>query len=136
MENAINRDQSLGVTALEAIESSLISLRSRGPSRADMGICANLDDELEQLGFGCYEECAFSWREGAFEIWPKFSGMLGWPVPSAESVPSADPMKTYYSASDAGSLWDETTEYGRLRYELLDFLIEQIKKDILHVRSR
>lgn len=59
-----------------------------------------------------------------FEFWPKFSGVINFPVPSTRANTCAS--SAFYNFHK----WNINTQYGRDRRELLDFLIEQVKKDI------
>ena len=56
--------------------------------------------------------------------WPKFSGSIRYPVPSPNGRP---PSEEYYWAQ-GGTMWEG--EYGKLRLELLDFLIEELEKQL------
>lgn len=57
-----------------------------------------------------------------FEKWPKFSGEEEFPVPNPMG---GCPRHTYWNTS---SMW--TGEYGRLRIELLDFLISELSEQL------
>lgn len=59
----------------------------------------------------------------AFEAWPKFSGYPGYPI-SETNTPGIPPSLQFNYAGSKLKLWDKTTNYGRLRHELLDFMIE------------
>lgn len=52
--------------------------------------------------------------------WPKHSGDGMYPIPSPDTAMT--PHKAYHECSQ---MWDHNTEYGRLRWELLNWLIEQ-----------
>lgn len=54
--------------------------------------------------------------------WPKHSGNELFPVPHPEATP-------VYAYSHYPK-WDKDTEYGRNRYELLEFLIEQLEFEL------
>ncbi|AYD82437.1 hypothetical protein HOU35_gp017 [Acinetobacter phage vB_AbaM_B09_Aci05] len=66
-------------------------------------------------------------------MWPKCSGDLCYPIPNPyiENPTHLDNEDVYQDISKSGrySLYDVSSEYGQLRLELLDFLIETIKKD-------
>lgn len=68
-----------------------------------------------------------------FELWPKFSGSMSYPVPSCNNTIGMAMFgpQAYESLrfSCAFSLYDASEEYGALRLELLDFIIECIEKD-------
>ena len=55
-----------------------------------------------------------------FALWPKFSGCAVYPVPGSGVA--------YSRAVSSRRLW--SGEYGRLRKELLNFMIEQLEKEL------
>ena len=55
-----------------------------------------------------------------FALWPKFSGCAVYPVPGSGAA--------YGRAVSSKRLW--SGEYGRLRKELLNFMIEQLEKEL------
>lgn len=57
--------------------------------------------------------------------WDKYSKDYLCPVPSTEEYVNAE--EKYTKEAIAKNLWNKDTEYGRLRYELLDFIEEYIK---------
>lgn len=89
------------------------------------GICAALDQlELDVYGSAAYinaEDTVAYQLKILFERWPKHSGTETYPVPSPDSTRSADAM--FYYAMDKDAMWKG--EYGALRKELLDFLIQE-----------
>ena len=54
--------------------------------------------------------------------WPKHSGNNEFPI----TVRGINPMKEYLDYYDK---WDRKTEYGRLRWELLEWLIEKLESE-------
>lgn len=78
-----------------------------GDFSTDVGICSNVRILHSILEFG-------------FPSWPKFSGNIEYPVPH----PQFTPVKGYDYALINDILWDKETQYGRDRWELVDFLIE------------
>jgi hypothetical protein len=63
-----------------------------------------------------------------FHLWPSFSGATCFPVPSCASDVKPDDM--YYDRSGRYVLWDRDTAYGRMRWELLDWMAMTLRKDI------
>lgn len=59
----------------------------------------------------------------AFARWPKFSGYVDWPVPSEEHAPANAYRLTC-------NLWDKGTEYGRNRWELAKFLLDEFSAEL------
>jgi hypothetical protein len=78
------------------------------------GICTNV---LEASG----ENMIFLLNE-YFVRWPKYSGHIAYPVPSIDMYSS----RSQYELS--GDMW--AGEYGKLRMELLDFIIEELIKEL------
>lgn len=78
--------------------------------RKNFGICLNLD--LKLPNFNSYQ------LYPAFKSWEHFSGNERYPIPSTNSQISAE---CQYAHTE--NKWDAKTEYVRLRYELLDHLI-------------
>lgn len=62
----------------------------------------------------------------AISEWPKRSDCRVYPVPASNGnqCPSLAQMEYHRRRMDNKSLWDASTEYGALRYELLDWLIK------------
>lgn len=62
----------------------------------------------------------------AMSEWPKCSDCRVYPVPIRNETPSAALAQMAYmrERENNRSLWDASTEYGRLRWELLDWLIK------------
>lgn len=63
--------------------------------------------------------------------WDKYSRDYLCPVPSTEENTSAE--EKYTKEAIAKNLWNKNTEYGRLRYELLDFIEEYIKDCTMYI---
>jgi len=78
----------------------------------DCGICSNIPCliTLDPEGESVLSDLMISW--------PKFSGHEIYPVNGVHS---------YCVAKTNGTLWDKSTEEGRLRFELLDYLIETVE---------
>lgn len=76
--------------------------------RKHLGICSNLKPiELKREFRGLASE------------WPKHSGSLSFPVPHPKG-----PDKGYFEATN---VWDRRTEYGKLRWELLNWAIATLE---------
>ena len=61
-----------------------------------------------------------------FPMWPKYSGSPNFPVPSGDS----DVCDAYLEAS-AADMWDrEKSRYAALRWELLEFLIDTLEREL------
>ncbi len=96
--------------SVEAMLEKMLSMRADGyPECAVVGLCSNLST-------GYYADEL--WLQEAFRAWPKFSGEIQYPVPH----PTQSPEQAYLGSCDP---WGRENEYGRNRWELLDFLIER-----------
>lgn len=60
-----------------------------------------------------------------FMKWPHFSGQLGFPIPSCKK--GVGPGGMYYSTN---RMWDRRTGYGKLRRDLLEFMIKTLKEEL------
>lgn len=63
--------------------------------------------------------------------WPKFSGSEAYPVPDpeyAERFGRLGAAQSRFWHAGIRGRWDASTEYGRLRHELLAWLIDQTKE--------
>lgn len=106
---------------LSAILDALVRVKDGEITYTDVGICGNTETLLameygEVIPFNTYELLE------VFSIdWPKHSGGHLYPVPSP--IEGEHPMDAY---DYTDNLWDG--EYGALRYELLDFLIDELTK--------
>ena len=83
-----------------------------------------MDDEDEYVMDDEDEIIMDSWEilECAFRTWPKFSGNVNFPI--------NDPNGNFSAYSAYGYLPKWTGEYGALRFELLDHVIDFLKKEI------
>lgn len=86
----------------------------------EYGICSNLRNKVYGEGLDPYELWLI--MQQAFYTWPKFSGDINYPI--------NDP----YNEVSAHRVYDQlpkwTGEYGALRFELLDHVIDCLKKEI------
>ena len=60
------------------------------------------------------------------KAWDNYSEDYLYPVPSTEESVSAE--EKYIKEGQSKNLWNKDTEYGKLRYELLDFIEEYLKE--------
>lgn len=94
---------------------ALKQLRENGPKNRNSGICKQID------WYNSEEHRQF---RASFETWPHYSGDDSFPVPSPDK--SMDAIDAYFNESN--DLWDRGTEYGRLRWDLLDHIIAEMSK--------
>ena len=85
------------------------------------GICYNIENKVDRQ---VQEECYEAWRilNQAFYTWPKFSGDVQFPINDPCDEVSANHAYVYLPK------W--VGEYGELRWELLDHVIDFLKKEI------
>ena len=84
-----------------------------------IGIC-------NQLARKCGNENADYWRsklQGLFRRWPQFSGSADFPVPHP-----TEPACIAYGSTQ--NMWDRRTKYGRARWDLLEFCISELEKEL------
>lgn len=81
----------------------------------------------------CGQPAMMSLSPGAFTVvrdlmtqWPKFSGAGSYPVPS--TIEGRTPCQCFHD--NIHNMWDRNTEYGALRWKLLDWLVEQPELDV------
>ena len=96
------------MTLLERLK----ELREKGPELFQCGICDNI-----AMLYGEQDILAEIW-----ERWEHYSGNPHFPVPDPQHDGSACAVHMA-----AGNHWDKSTKYGRLRWALLDYLIEELE---------
>lgn len=99
---------------VENLLSALTTIKKNGPQSRIDGICCAITDINPDYAAYEYDDLL----EEIFFRWPKYSGSPQFPVPPG-----------YTAYMDIIDCWDRDTEYGQLRWELLDFLIEELKKE-------
>ena len=107
----------------------LIELRTKRHN-PDSGICNNTNRGVRQRATGSLVQAeeqgndAEYWVEVTAKEWPKYSGNRWYPV----RHPDMNSFKAYVDPSIY--MWDPSTEYGRNRYELLEFLITKLEGEL------
>lgn len=93
---------------------------------SDCGICWSLDLwQADQPKYAETRLCSLHLTHWARK-WPKYSGWENYPVPS----PALDetPCAVFYrSCMVRGGMWGKKNPYGALRWELLEFMIAELK---------
>lgn len=97
-------------------------LRDEGKQDKEYGICQNAYDLLHNdkethLLWDADPKEAADIMDDLMPEWPKASNTIGFPVPGG--------VNAYQEAADKGTLWSKRTKYGKLRWELLNWLIEK-----------
>ena len=90
------------------------------------GICFLLKKEISDLDDGIYNDIIDEFYN-LVQKWPKYSGCIDYPVPSPYCDDDRSPEDIYWSNSYAETLW--SGDYGNLRIELLDFMIDYLKNN-------
>lgn len=115
-EDTAGQDDTLvlsgGIADVRLVHGALCNLRRKGPSFPEDGICSNLRAELLQLASPSRVQQLrpIQWVVKWSRHWPHHSGLSAWPVSADNIVSPAD--------------WRKDTTEGKLRWDLLNFLIE------------
>lgn len=97
----------------------LQELHTNGPKPYCLGICSQLTG-LTNLERG--------YLLHLMKQWPGSSGHVDFPVPASRTDISTRAAKFKYVKSNTKQMWDRNTEHGQLRWELLEWLIEELQK--------
>lgn len=107
----------VGTLALTLLE-QLQHIRSAGECNSNGGICLQL--QLSNIDRGMLIHLMY--------LWPKHSGSSNYPIPSTKK--GLTPRGCYLFHERKHSMWTNRNAYSKLRYELLDFLIAELSKDV------
>ena len=116
----------LNDTLRSQVRAVLIGLRTerRVPHE---GICANLSCGLRRTGLEYYIRLKIRRiAERRMTAWPQYSGFPTYPVPAPLDDAQADDAQDAYVLY-CTSLWDASKPYGASRYELLEWLIQDVE---------
>lgn len=102
------------MTLLEQLQ----RIKSIGTNNHNGGICL-------QLGHRSMVESGT--LHHLMSLWPKYSGVYSYPIPSTKKGLTHSGCYKYHSRKC--SHWTGKNAYSKLRYELLDFLIAELSKD-------
>jgi len=64
--------------------------------------------------------------EELFERWPKYTGSIAYPICTNKRIGGSD---QYDNAKEKGTMWSNTP-YGKARKELVNFMIEELEKEL------
>lgn len=97
----------------------LQELHTNGPAPYNHGICTQLTGLTNQES---------RYMSHLMHLWPGSSGHPDYPVPANRTDTS--PKAAYHKCMESNTkkMWDRNTEYGQLRWELLEWLIEELQK--------
>ena len=109
-------DRDTASSVRRVVRRVMILTQQDGPRHPTAGICYALSRSYEyQIAShdtGLYMKAAL---RAAMMSWPKYSGDFIYPIPGGGMAYDNHRAK-----------WDRTTEYGRLRWELLDWIIQEL----------
>ena len=120
------------LTQAQAMLSALLGIKKQVPDRTE-GLCSNIDAELLNMQREAQEQAEEELLEAtfwdsykllnlAFMSWPKFSGIGAYPIPSTKR--DLEPSTAYAFLEK----WSRRSQYGKLRWELLDHCIEYFQQ--------
>ena len=91
----------------------------------DWGICDNVNEIMLYLPYPkSYTHTFHSQFYRMIKEWTYYSGCTSYPIPSP--FPGISEKVIFYSKDHPN--WDKETRYGRLRYDLLKYLISEFQK--------
>lgn len=90
----------------------------------DTGICGNVCRRFDKHGMPHETRRVIETMKELFRKWPEFSGNDYYPIPGIAGS-GHGPTSTFHEHN--GALWDLDTEYGRARWRLLDFMIDELE---------
>lgn len=90
-----------------------------------LGICGHVEElfnpRIHQARFGAVN----AELRRTFKKWPKYSGETAFPIPG-----NPTPSDAFFAVRYRSGLFNKRNEQGRLRWELLEWMIAHLKKDI------
>lgn len=97
----------------------LQELYTNGPAPHSYGICTQLTG-LTSLERG--------YMLHLMNQWPDSTGHLDYPVPANRTSKCHKTAQHKHMVSSTEQMWSKGQEYGQLRWELLEWLIEELQK--------
>lgn len=105
----------MSATLLERLK----NLHQNGPAPRKYGICTQVRG-ITALETGYMHHLMLQW--------PGCSEHFTFIVPARRSDTSAKSAQNAYAYCNTVQMWDRNTEYGALRWELLEWMIEELQK--------
>ena len=102
---------------------NLKNIKTKGPTETLFGICTNVFPSEYYTKFNSDDMGVLYTLFGS---WENFSGNFGYPIVDSGAIYKFSDAKILYKTTK--NKWDKSTEYGQLRWELLDFLIDELQK--------
>lgn len=118
IREVMKRNKAAAISMLACLK----KLRDEGPVSLQEGICENVR---------CVGASSISPMPSLWVHWPKYSGHVAYPVPAPPDKDQRVWLSgSYYMAVNAGGgdMW--AGEYGELRKELLNWLIDTIEEHL------
>lgn len=110
----------MSVNSLATVYNALLSLKCKDGLMKRVGICTNLNTQVECI----LEEYQYEHQVATLmTLWKHYSGSRTFPIPNPNNCGEKDSAQIYHAASNSGLMWSTTNRYGRLRHNLLNFLI-------------
>lgn len=101
---------------------ALLHLRANGPFDTEMGICGFVHDYFEIVTERNAAEKEFY---KLVITWKYYTGNVTFPIPyNKRTRPDKTPANAFWETEN---LWNKRSPYGRLRWELIDFLIAKLQ---------
>ena len=122
---SLTTDKYLGKCTDASLRDALLAIRSDPELRIErQGICSSVDlfFSKKKVLFDIHDSCDL---RHLMSLWPKFSGYVHYPVPP--TIEGKDSSSEYHQCPDT---WNQETEYGKLRWELLEFCIQRLEDRI------
>jgi len=110
---------------LTEIRNALLSIITDAPDKRE-GLCHNVDLLCHNSGYFGWDFCYVDFVTDMAIEWPKYSGYGGHPVPCPDG---GDAWKLYDKYREAG-LDLYSGDYGKLRLELAQFIIDKINETL------
>ena len=119
-EDIIFALDSMSVDSLVRVYKQLRWMKEGLLESKSCGICSNLEIPLTHK----LEEYQYKRQvTSLMTLWKYYSGSRAFPVPSPSSSEREHHVQIYYAAKKSNSMWSSSTRYGRMRRNLLNFLI-------------
>lgn len=110
----------MSVNSLAVVYNALLSLKYEDGLMRRVGICTNLNTQVECILDAYQYERQVS---TLMTLWKHYSGSRTYPIPNPNNCGEKNSAQIYNTASNSGLMWSSSTRYGRLRHNLLNFLI-------------
>lgn len=113
----------------EVILEALKDIKANGPSHLDSGICHNVELLVTKGRAIPTPLETMQKMQQLFRNWPNYSDDPSFPIPHPKKPESQ------YCAYMKLSTWSKRGEYGRSRWALVDWMIEQLEKELAECLS-